>query len=364
MRAPLWFFTLAYWGLSSAVVWAQAPAPALPRFLPLDAKQQAALGIQTAALQAAPTGQLLASATVTAPPGKEISVTAPYAGQLTGLRVGLGDSVQAGAVLGQFTSPQAGEARRLWREATQELNTAKAAVQRDQALLAEGVIPALRLQLSRNKQELAEALVLSRQAELQASGLRFDAANGYATANVVAPLAGTVTEAFSAVGQRVEAGSVLFKVADTRQLQLDIQLSPDKAARLKVGDQVSIPSRQAQARVVGVSRAVDGSQSARARALVTSRGSLELGELLSVNLQTAHAATGGVPTWQLPSRAISQWQGRTVVFVRGDKGLTAQAVKVLSAADDSSVIQAYLPSASQVAVAGVASLRALLQKDE
>jgi cobalt-zinc-cadmium efflux system membrane fusion protein len=364
MPSPLWFVSLALC-LSSAAALAQT----LPRQLPLDARQQAALGVQTVALQPAPTGQMLANATVTVPPGKEVVVTAPYPGQLSRLLVGLGDSVKAGGALGQFTSPQAGELRRQWREAGLELNNARAAVERDQALLAEGIIPAVRLQLSRSKQEVAQALLQSREAELQASGLRFDAADtsaaAYATGTLKSPLTGVVTEALGAVGQRVEAGSVLFRVADTRQLQLDIQLAPDKAARLKVGDMVSIALRQAQARIVGISRAVDASQSARARALVTTRGSLEVGEVLSVNLLPANPpGAGKAQVWQLPARAISQWQGRSVVFVASDKGFTAHGVTLLSSNDDVAVMQADLPDASKVAVSGVAALRALLQKDE
>ena len=68
--------------------------------------------------------------------------------------------------------------------------------------------------------------------------------------------------------------------------------------------------------------------------------------------------------WQLPARAISQWQGRSVVFVASDKGFTAHGVTLLSSNDDVAVMQADLPDASKVAVSGVAALRALLQKDE
>jgi hypothetical protein len=167
----------------------------------------------------------------------------------------------------------------------------------------------------------------------------------------------------------VEAGTVLFKLADTRQLQLDIQLSGDKAARLKVGDAVSIPARNAQAQITGVSRALDAGQSAKARAKVTQRGSLQIGETVSIQLQPGLAAndsngkaTG--PAWTVPSRALSQWQGQPMVFVVNATGFTAERVRILSSNDDVSVIEAALPATPKVAVTGIASLRALLQKDE
>jgi hypothetical protein len=344
--------------------------------LALDAKQQAALGVRIAPIQTAQVGQLLASASVTTPPGKDITITAPYAGQLSRVMVGLGDTVRIGTALGQFTSPMVGDARRLWREASLEAQNSHAAVQRDQALFDEGIIPAVRLQLSRNKDEAAKAAVQSRAAELNASGLRFDGpqsansdGSGYATGVMQSPISGVVVDAFTSVGQRVEAGTVLFKLADTRELQLDIQLSGDKAARLKVGDAVSIPARNAQAQITGVSRALDAGQSAKARAKVTQRGSLQIGESVSIQLQPSLAATDSNgkatgPAWTVPSRALSQWQGQSIVFVASSTGFTVQRVRILSSNDDISVIEAAMPATPKVAITGIASLRALLQKDE
>jgi cobalt-zinc-cadmium efflux system membrane fusion protein len=337
-----------------------------PLLLLLNAKQQASLGVQVAAVQASTGGQLLASATVVMPPGKEFTVSAPYAGQVSRLLVGVGDSVKAGAALAHFTSPMLGDARRLLNEASLDYKNASAAAQRDQAMFDEGIIPAVRLQLSRSKQEAAQAQLHAREAELLAAGMRFDANTGYATGTLKAPLSGTVSEAFAAVGQRVEAGAMLFKLADSSQLQLDVQLSSDKAAQLQVGDEVSIASRNAKAKIIGVSRVVDASQSARARAIVTSRGSLQAGELVSVTVHAKGKAGATKPDtqWLVPARAVTQWRGKPWVFVANDKGFEAQAVNVISSTDDLSLVEVALPAGSKVAVTGIASLRALLQKDE
>ena len=351
-------------------VWAQVKpvqsSAGAPVILTVNAKQQASLGVQVAAVQPSTGGQLLASATVVMPPGKELTVSAPYAGQVSRLLVGVGDTVKAGAALAYFTSPMLGDARRLLNEASLDYKNASAAAQRDQAMFDEGIIPAVRLQLSRSKQEAAQAQLHAREAELLAAGMRFDANTGYATGTLKAPLSGTVSEAFVAVGQRVEAGAMLFKLADSSQLQLDLQLSSDKAAQLQVGDEVSIASRNAKAKLIGVSRAVDASQSARARATVTTRGSLQAGELVSVTLHAkgkAGAAKADTQ-WLVPARAVTQWRGKPWLFVANDKGFEAQTVNVISSTDDLSLIEAALPAGSKVAVTGIASLRALLQKDE
>jgi len=370
-----WTATLAATTLALCLGGSTLAQTAAPQ-LTLDAKQQATLGIRTTPVQAAQSGQLLASATVTTPPGKDVTLTAPYAGQLTRMMVGLGDTVRIGTALGQFTSPMVGDARRQWHEASLEAQNSRAALQRDQALFDEGIIPAVRLQLSRNKHEAAQAALQSRAAELNASGLRFDgpsSGGGYATGVLQSPISGVVVDAFTSVGQRVEAGTVLFKLADTRELQLDIQLSGDKAGQLKVGDAVQIPSRNAQAHITGVSRALDAGQSAKARAKVTQRGSLQIGEAVAVFLQASVHAPGAASNaagkdtgavWTVPSRALSQWQGHPLVFVATATGFTAQRVRMVTSNDDLSVIEAALPASAQVAITGIASLRALLQKDE
>jgi cobalt-zinc-cadmium efflux system membrane fusion protein len=361
----LTIFAVVLFALPHDIVVAQ-PVISAPSNLTITAKQQASLGVQVAAVQGSTDGQLLASATVVMPPGKEFTVSAPYAGQVSRLLVGVGDSVKAGSALAHFTSPMLGDARRLLNEAALEYKNSSAAAQRDQAMFDEGIIPAVRLQWSRSKQEAAQAQLHAREAELLASGMRFDANSGYATGTLKAPLSGIVSEAFVAVGQRVEAGTMLFKLADSSQLHLDLQLSSEKAAQLQVGDEVSIATRNAKAKIIGVSRAVDASQSARARATVTTKGSLQAGELVSVTLHPKGKASSDKPDmyWLVPARAVTQWRGKPWIFVANDKGFEAKTVNVISSTDDLSLIEVALPQSSKVAITGIASLRALLQKDE
>ena len=347
------------WG--SAAAWAQGTVPAELR---LDAQQKAALGVRVAQVAAAQSGALLASATVSVPPGREVTVAAPYAGVITRIDAGLGDVLKAGAPLAQWSSPQLADARRQMREAQLDVQNAQAALARDQAMLADGIIPAARLQISQNKFHAAQAALQAKQAELRSSGAS-SGGSDYAGASLTSPLNGTLVQSMVTVGQRVEAGVPLFKVADTRQLQLDLVLSPEKAAQLKVGDAVSVPSRQAKAVLIGISRAVDAAQQAQARARVTQPGSLSAGEVLPVQLHPAAMATQAAQAaWQVPARAVIAHQMQSWVFVASAQGFVPTPVKVLSSNDEHSVVSGALSDKQQVAVTGLASLRALLQKDE
>jgi len=346
-----------------------ASAQTPDRTLAIDSKQRAALGVTLTTVQAAQAEPLQASASVTVPTGREIAVTAPYPGQMIRILAGIGDSVKVGSSLGQFTSPVAGDARRLRQEAGIDSRLAKATLDREQALFDEGLIPQARVLAARARLETSQASVRAREAELLASGMQFDGAadakSGYATGLLLAPMAGVVMEVFTPIGQRVEAGTVLFRVVDASQLQLDIQLAPEKAALLKVGDPVSIPRRQASAKITGISQAVDSSQLARVRALIQTRGTLQLGELLSVQIQPGlrRSELGSATGWQVPSRCLSQWQGKPILFVATTTGFLVQPVDIVASNDDMSVVTGPLTAGSQVAVSGIASLRALLQSE-
>lgn len=350
--------TLVFTALSaSAAAWAQA----VPAELLLDAQQKAALGVRVASVSVASSGVLLASATVSVPPGREVTVAAPYAGVITRIDAGLGDVLKAGAPLAQWRSPQLADARRQLREAQLDTQNAQAALSRDQAMLADGIIPAARLQISQNKFLAAKSALQAKEAELRSSGAPAGGADD-AGASLTSPLSGSLVQTLVSVGQRVEAGAPLFKVADTRQLQLDVVLSPEKAAQLQVGDVVSVPSRNARAVLIGVSRAVDAAQQAQARARVTTAGSLSAGEVLPVQLHPAR--TSGQAAWQVPARAVISHQMQSWVLVASAKGFVPTPVKVLTSNDDLSVVTGNLRDKQQVAVTGLASLRALMQKDE
>lgn len=355
-------------------VWAQSSIQSRDLsqvILTLSEKQQASLGVRVGMLVPAQGIQWSVSASVVVPPEKQFTITAPYAGQISRLMVGLGDSFKAGAPLAQFVSPALGEVRRLLAEAQIDFKNSKAAAQRDQALFDEGIIPAVRLQLSLSKQEASLAMLQSRQAELNASGLVFESNAGYSTGTLKSPIDGSVVEAFTSVGQRLEPGALLFKIADTSSLQLELQLSPEKAAQLHIGDEVTMPSHAAKAKIVAISRSVDPSQMSKARAVVITKGRLQAGDLVTVNVTTKAKPVTTQPNapgiqniWLIPSRALTQFKGRQWLFLANEKGFVAHSVNVLSASEDTSTIECSLPTNARAALTGVSSLLALIQKEE
>ena len=214
-----------------------------------------------------------------------------------------------------------------------------------------------------DSETLVEAALAARDAELQAVGLSpasLKQASDFTSAALRTPQAGHVIETAVTVGQRIEAGVPLFRLADTRQLQLDLQLSVDKARQIRNGDIITIAQRQASAVVVGVSRATDANQVVRARARVTQPGLLSVGEVVQVQIQSPLQTTRG---WNIPIQALVQHPTAPMVFVATDQGFRPTPVRVLSSDDDHAVVEGALQGPARVAISGVASLRALQQQE-
>lgn len=362
MKTFSWAIALATAGFSTLAV--AQPSDQLKELL-LDARQQASLGVRTAPVEATSSRSIMASAQVSLPPGHEVVVTAPYAGVVTRIAVGLGDSVAQGTVMAHLSSAALSEVRRQWREAQLDLDHARQVLRRDQLLFDEGVIPQARLDLALNRFRTAEAALAARDAELKAVGLGpqgLTQPEDFTSAPLRAPMGGSVLEASATVGQRVDAGTVLFKVANTRQLQLDISVSTAKAGQIRVGDKVFVPSRQASARIVGVSRSVDPSQLARARAQVIQPGTLSIGEVLPVQLAPTVGASQ-TQAWSAPAQAVIEYKSQSWVFAASSKGFVPTRVKVVSSDDDRSVLEGAITPSTRVAITGLASLRALLQQE-
>jgi len=342
-----------------------------PKPLKLTTNQQAAMGVNFSQAISVDAGSVLITASVTVPPEKQAILSAPYPGQLSQMVVGIGDPVKVGSPLAYFTSPQMGDSRRMLLEATSDARLAKEALARDNELFKEGIIPQSRLNITKAKAENANAMLMARQSELKAAGINFDdpknaeAFNSYATGALKSPIQGTIVEAHNLIGQRVETGTLLFRIADISTLNLEINTSGFKALGIQSGDEIVIASRNAKAKVTGVSQAVSASQSARIRAVVQERGTLQMGEVVTATIRAKMKSKGQDNTlWQVPSRALTSWKGQSAIFILSTTGVVLQPVSVISSDDDLASIQAPLSSGAKVAITGIASLKALAQKDE
>ncbi|OIQ94231.1 nickel and cobalt resistance protein CnrB [mine drainage metagenome] len=350
-RTPLaGSLSAALLGLALTALPATATA-ASPGVIAISADQQTALGVRLAAVQAATAAQIDLPARVTVPLSQQAVVSAPAAGLVTRLLVNPGDAVTSGQPLAELSSPQIAQLQRERSDAQSRLDLAQRQLQRDTALVNEGIVPSARLDTARAQNREAQAMLSERDLALKlaAGGTGL---NGVAVLR--APITGVITETSALPGQRVDMAAPLFRIAQQGQLWLEIDASPQQAAALQVGAAVDVPELQARGVVQAKSTALNAGQSVLLRVRVTQTGRLQAGGVVQARLSLP--AQAGV--WRVPPAAVTQINGRDAVLVSDKSGFRIVPVTVAGRLNDAVMVNGPLKAGDKVAATGVVAIKA------
>ena len=181
----------------------------------------------------------------------------PLAGRVTSVTVERGQHVKTGAALFTVSSPSLAELRAELAKTTGQRATARISLERVQALVDAGSLPAKELVTS--KQEAAEAELAVKLAEQKLASLRV-AGGGDASFTVTAPRDGVVVEKNLSVGQLVDPGNgSLLAIADLSDVWVVADLFENDVGALGPGTKakVSVAGSERDATVEQVSAIVD-----------------------------------------------------------------------------------------------------------
>ena len=304
-------------------------------------------------------------ARVVLPPSQEQVVSAPLAGLVDRVLVGENDTVKSGQPLLRLISPELGELQLKLLEASSKSRLSQKTAQRERMLFADGIIPERRVQAAEGAAEEDRARVQQAEAALRLAGV--DAASVRKIAaggalqdglTVHAKSAGTVMALDVKAGQRVAQADALMRLADTRQLWLDIQLPADRRSQVAIkGGQITVVGREAAATPMSLGSMVSDSQTITLRAHVTHGAALlRPGEF--VQAQVPFAVGSGSESWPVPVASVVRQGDKAYVFVRTPKGFLAQQVTVLNSAGASVQVQGPLKIGQDIAVTSVIALKA------
>lgn len=320
--------------------------------LVLTPAQKKNLGVETARISSATASPALTHpARVTLPPASVRVVAAAGEALVTRLHAQAGDAVRRGAPLVTVSMPALAEAQNLLTQAQLKARLAADNAARDQKLFAEGLIAESRLRASQSATQSARADLSAAQAARALLGAGKVAGSAL---TLTAPIAGVITESAAEPGQRVDAGTALFKLADLSKLALEIPLSTAQAGHVAVGQRVSVAGSAASGRITALLPQLTAAQSVLARAsLVDPQNLLRPGQSVQVAIAGTHAAQGVT----VPASSLV-WKGDVpYVFVDTAQGLVPTAVRVLRRNATQAEVSG-LASGSRVAVRGVAALKA------
>lgn len=343
-----------------------APTPeaaAAPAAAPNEVKVEASyLKVSNIVLQTVTAGdfggQVQGSGSVVATPGGEAVLTAHAGGTVVRIFKRLGEPVRAGETLALVESRDAALIAGQRGAADAKATLATSNLAREKRLFEQGVT-------SRQDYETAKAEADAARAEAAgaraAAGASRVSADGRSVA-VVSPISGKVTAAPATLGAFVQSESELFRVADARDVQVEVAVSPQDAARIVPGATASVRNAAGQtiaATVRSVTPTLNPETRTATVVLSVSGGGLVPGEAVQA---TITARGTGQPGFILPEEAVQSMEGRDVVFVRTATGFSVRPVVVATRSGGQALIVSGLKAGETVAARNAFLLKAEIVK--
>ena len=322
-----------------------------PPLIAWSASQIQLAGVQTHIVGAGSNGAardaVTFQGTVILPPQATMVVSAPLAGVVQDIGVGVGQSVRAGQTVARLMSSQLLEWQRDTRQAQSNAKLAQAKLQRDEQLAAEGLIAQVRLQETRNQYEIAQSIAAERRQAMQLAGGVAESNQPLLALNTA--VAGTVMEVLATPGQRVEMGMPVLRIARAGLLAVELQATLAQARTLRVGDSITLEGCRTTARLAAIAPSVNANnQSVVLRAdFQSTEPCLRINQFVQASVKSsANTANtvNTVNTVHVPASATVQRDGKAYAFVRKPQGFAPVAVEDVRAGD-------------AIAVQGIAALK-------
>ena len=337
---------------------------ALAQEITLSEVQLKQLGIVIAPLPQKQQGELTGMpAQVVIPSNQFYTVSTPLPAMIEQTLVGVGDFVHKGQILANLQSPALTEAQRSLLQAYTQAQLAQESLLRDEQLWKDGIIAESRMRITRGAQREADASMSERKQSLKLAGMSESAIRQLLESNnlssvlaITSPIEGVILEKSASAGQRLDAASPLFKVAQLNPLALEIQTPLVNARNLKVGANVTIPSFNAKGKITAIGQSLSGgNQTILVRALIREgTENLRPGQFVEVSI--ANQSSGNAQ-WNVPNSALSRINSKATVFIRTATGFRTESVTLLSEGAQNTVISSNLKGDEKIAVAGVSALK-------
>jgi len=344
-----------------------ATLPAFAQDIALTAAQAKSLGITTVAPEAQATGEIAGLAAEVMVPNNQLHVVStPLPGLVESVLVAVNERVKRGQLLARMQSSALAEAQRGYLQAATQAQLARANLDRDEKLSAEGLIAESRLLSTKAYHIEATALLTERRHALKIAGMSDAAIAALLTGNAIsssvtiaAPVDGVVIEQLAQAGQRLEAYTPIYRIARLDPLWLEIQVPLARAAGVREGARVRVPSVEATGKIISVGRSVTPeSQTVMLRALISvNAAKLRPGQYVEAAVA---AADTGATQWRIANAALARHDNRIVVFAKTATGFRVVPLTMVEEGTKSSIVSGDLKEVTSVALGGIAGLKARL----
>lgn len=296
-------------------------------FIPMSAESLTASGIVTEKVSPGSlVHEIIAQATVKAPPEGQALLTARADGAVVRINKRLGDPVASGETVALLESRDAAAFVAERNAAAAQAQAARAAANREQRLFNAKITARQDLEAAIAARQMAEAELQRADAAVRSAGVT----GGGRYLAVRSPISGRITEVDTQLGAYVAAGSELFNVSDPRRIQIDAAVPVTDAQRIRPGDRALVELPNGGVVEAGV-RSVTPSLDPQSRAatvvlqLSGAPGGLTQGQAVRVRVTPRGSLESGII---LPEEAVQQIEGRDMVFIQVKGGFQAVPVSV------------------------------------
>lgn len=337
-----------------------------PDFIKLSNVQIQAAGIEVMSVRRRFAGAIDVPATLAANPAKAAIVAAMVSGRVVELRRNLGDAVARGDVLAIVESPDAAALKAELATSRQQLELAQSTLQREEYLFRAKVSAEQDYQAARTARQQAQIRVNLASERLTAVG--GGTGGSSSTLAVRSPISGGIIAKQASLGDIVAPNTELFRVANLRELAIELSLSPDDASQVVVGSIVTIATaeRTGTGRIVSLSRVVDPA-TLQVRAMAVLPNPLErwrIGEPVRASVLLSGSGNDGDGKLAIPRTAVQTVEDKPSVFVRVKNGFAIKHLTLGAASAGYVIVVAGLDGDEQVATTNSFVLKAELGKGE
>ena len=332
-------------------------------FIPMAADRLAASGLAVERVEPGSLlSEIIAQATVAAPPEGRALLTARADGAVVRINKRLGDPVGAGETVALLESRDASAFVADRNAAAARAQAAQSAAAREQRLFNAKITARQDLEAAVAARSTANAELQRADAAVRAAGVT----GGGRYLAVRSPIGGRITEVDTQLGAYVTAGAELFNVSDPRRIQIDAAVPVGDAQRIRPGDraQIELPNGGlVEASVRSVTPALDAQSRAATVVLQLNGapGGLTQGQAVRARITPRGSQQRGII---LPEQAVQQIEGRDMVFVQAKGGFQATPVSIGSRSGGRVEILSGLRTGQTVVTEGAFVLKSQLGASE
>lgn len=323
----------------------------------LTPKQINDMGIVTAPLSSTQVlSQSNLPATIVIPPRQLSIASSINNGIVQKVFVGIGDSVKAGQTVAMVSFTEALTIQSEYIQTASRLNRLESIAKKDEALFKDGIISEREYLKSKLEANLVATELAEKKGVMKMMGVSISGAGILNTTSTIkAPISGIVLEQLAVIGQKVDAMSPIYKIADLSTLWIEIQTPSSISKSIAIGDLIQT-NLGVTAKVIKISSGVElQNQSVIVRALITSGKELvRPGQFIQASIQT--------PTTKsivVPKNGLVRNKGENVVFTKTTRGFSPIPVKILKEECSSFIIAGPLKGDERVVIQGTIALKGI-----